>query len=667
MQGPIYKRSWFRIGAAIAGAILIAVIVIIATMDLRSLIAGRISAALDKPVTIADARLQFSLRPRIGIDNLKIGEVDAKGRPDFAHAQAMRVSIDLWQWLTGDLVLPEVSIADAHLTLIRDADGTVNWEPGVTRKNIDAPELPEIESLNIKDTVVVIRDAMTDTNLTLKVATDEAAGREAVLRVTGQGTYQGRPAKVDLRGGSILALRDKATPYPINGTFTAGDTEVAVRGAVTDPTHLTGLDVRLHVKGRDAAELFPLFGIAIFPTPPYEIDTKLDRDGDKWMLTDMDGAVGESDIKGALTWDVSNDQPRLTGDLHSFSLKLRDLAGFIGAAPGNAATPDQLRIEAAEREKARRVEMGQGDVMVANKLLIPDRPMSLEKLNSMSAKVSYKAEEVVTKGFPIDKLSAEFVLNDGVLKLKPLNFSVENGRLSFDITVNSHAKPITTDVRIDVEKFPLHRLLGKIDKSLETSGTSWGAIGGKIELHGTGNSMHQIFATSDGNVALLAEDGQISLLLIELMDLDIAEALGVILTKDRPVDVRCMAADFEVKDGLMASRALVIDTVDTAIIGHGTADLGREVFDIKLDAKPKDNSPAALRVPILIKGSFSDPAIGPDAGKLTARVGAAVALGVVLTPLGALLPLIEIGSGKDQNCAALIRQTEQSAETPVKR
>jgi hypothetical protein len=662
MAPPLYKRRGPQVGAVLIGILIAGAIIILATLDLAPFIAARASAALNKPVSIARAKLELSFKPRVMLEGVKVGTVGSNGRADFADAETMRVSVNLWELLTGDLVFPEVQVSNARLALTRDAKGNVNWSDEKEKKAISAPEIPEIQSLNIKNTVVTYRDDITSTNLTLNVETQEPpGGQEPTLRVRGTGTYRGVPSKLEVKGGSILMLRDTITPYPLNGTFSAGNTDLTMSGTVIDPTHFTGLNVKLQIKGQNADELFPLFGIAIFPTPPYTLDTRLDRDGSKWILTNIAGVVGDTDLSGKLTWDVSNDKPRLDGELHSKSLKLRDMAGFIGAAPGDATTPVEVKAEAADREKKRRVEMGEGEQVVANELAIPDRPMSLEKLNSMNAKVKLTADTVVTKGFPIDTLAADLELKDGILKLRPLNFNVENGRLGFDIVVNSNTAPVKTDVNIIVEKFPLHRMLGEIDKSLETSGKNWGAIGGRIQLQGTGNSMHKILATSDGSVALLAEDGQISLLLVELMDVDIAESLGILLTKDRPVKIRCMALDMSVEKGLMNSRTFVIDTADSAIIGSGTADLGREVFDLKLNPKPKDNSLAAIRAPILIKGSFGKPAIGPDIGVVTARGGAAVALGLVLTPFAALLPLIEIGRGKDMNCSQLIQSTAETA------
>jgi hypothetical protein len=48
---------------------------------------------------------------------------------------------------------------------------------------------------------------------------------------------------------------------------------------------------------------------------------------------------------------------------------------------------------------------------------------------------------------------------------------------------------------------------------------------------------------------------------------------------------------------------------------------------------------------------------------LAIRVGAAVVLGVLATPLAALIPLIETGPGEDSDCKALIASVKQPLKT----
>ena len=59
-----------------------------------------------------------------------------------------------------------------------------------------------------------------------------------------------------------------------------------------------------------------------------------------------------------------------------------------------------------------------------------------------------------------------------------------------------------------------------------------------------------------------------------------------------------------------------------------------------------------------MKGSLGAPGIMPEVGPLALRGGAAIALGIIGTPLAALLPTIQFGTGEDNACGGLLRQVQ---------
>ncbi len=144
-------------------------------------------------------------------------------------------------------------------------------------------------------------------------------------------------------------------------------------------------------------------------------------------------------------------------------------------------------------------------------------------------------------------------------------------------------------------------------------------------------------------MGLAVGGGQISLFVVELMGIDVAELLGILLSKDKPTDIRRMVAD----------------TNDTIFRGSGIIDLGREVLYMRVHAKPKDVSPITLRSKLLLTGTFAHPSFGPDPKNIFLKGGIAGALGALLTPLASLIALIDTGGGKDANCEALIASAEK--------
>ena len=185
----------------------------------------------------------------------------------------------------------------------------------------------------------------------------------------------------------------------------------------------------------------------------------------------------------------------------------------------------------------------------------------------------------------------------------------------------------------------------------------------------TGNSIAAMLGRGDGQFQLFMGGGRFSKLLLELIGLDATEALGFLIEKgDKQAVIRCMVADFGLQQGVLNSRAIVFDTSDTIIFGKGLIDLRDESLKLRLEPHPKDVSILVLRSPINISGKLKSPTVLPDLTQVGARAAAAVALGVLLTPLAALIPTLETGLGKDSDCNGLVAAAKSNADaTAVRR
>ena len=147
--------------------------------------------------------------------------------------------------------------------------------------------------------------------------------------------------------------------------------------------------------------------------------------------------------------------------------------------------------------------------------------------------------------------------------------------------------------------------------------------------------------------------GEISNILLEFMGLDGGEIIKFLMGGDKNVGLRCAAAAFDVKQGLMSSRAILLDTSDTVFNGSGQINLANETLDLVLHPQPKDRSILSLRSPLKITGTFAAPSAGPDKGALAGRAGLALLLGAI-NPLLALAATVETGPGKDADCERVL-------------
>jgi hypothetical protein len=137
------------------------------------------------------------------------------------------------------------------------------------------------------------------------------------------------------------------------------------------------------------------------------------------------------------------------------------------------------------------------------------------------------------------------------------------------------------------------------------------------------------------------QGGRLDALLMEKAELDIGGALALnAVSAENAVEIRCLIADFKVRNGIMKTETLLVDTVGTKVTGRGTIELGAHWFaDITLQAKVKDFSLPAGDAPLHIHGSVRDLSVDVSWPRL----------------LFSLLTPIELGAADNADCGQLTR------------
>ena len=193
-----------------------------------------------------------------------------------------------------------------------------------------------------------------------------------------------------------------------------------------------------------------------------------------------------------------------------------------------------------------------------------------------------------------------------------------------------------------------------------------GSLGGVGNIETTGRSLSEMLGNGDGGLTVVTVGGNISALLADLSGLQFGRALLSALGIPERTSIECLIGDLGLRRGTLTVRTLLLDTESHVVTGGGTAALGKETLDLHLRTDSKHFSIGSLPTSIGITGSFKDPSIGPEAGELAARAGAAVGLGVLFPPL-ALLPTIQLGVGENSQCERLSqagRAAQGKAEAP---
>jgi AsmA family protein len=620
---------------------------------------------------------------RILADGIEFANPDWARDPLLVKAQGAEIDVELLPLLRRKYVLPLIKLNRPELGLQIEPDGRRSWALG--RDTKDPSNLPDIGALAVDEGTVHFVDSahgadirtefaidgalpMTTPANGAKTATAAAAPSSAAsasgtapapgpqtaalpLRFTAKGTWDKQPFSATGRTGNVLTLSAPLQqPFPAEIDVSAAGTTLHAHGSVSSLATLEGADAQFSVQGHDLQDLYRLVGIVMPSTPRYSLQGNVSKQGDVWHIRDINGKLGASDLRGELAFDRSQNVPLLTGKLQTKSLDFDDLAPLVGLpeqAHSAAALPQVKGDRPRPAPTASTVRGGTTRVL-------PTAALDLERLHRMNADVTYDAAKISNvKQLPIDRLNVHVRLNDGMLQLDPLKVGIAGGSMAGRMRINGNSNPAVAETHLDARSLEFNKLF----PGVKVTKASFGKLAGNIDLKGRGNTVAQMLGSSNGEVALLMGSGEISEFLVALADLDGGQLLKLLASgdKSRQVPLRCAAAAFDVKSGVMNTRAFVLDTTQSVIYGDGKLSLADESMDLTFRPYPKDMSVLSLRSPLHVTGNFAKPKLGPDMGALAGRAGVALAAGA-LNPLLALVTTLESGPGKDANCGPALQE-----------
>ncbi len=590
---------------------------------------SRASAAAGRTVTIQHLHVSLGRKTRIEAEGVTIGNPpDWPGGGDFATIERLGIDVLPLDYIQHrQLTLPVIDLQSPKVDAQQMKDGKNNWTFGSSEASHDTSPGPKLGTLRVADGHVHARSQKLDADFQVALETQDSKDGTGQIAAKADGKYAGKPINAQFLGGALLSLRDTTTPYPVDLKLANGPTKVNLVGTVKDPLAFEGANLKLEFAGPDMSLLLALTGLAIPKTPAYRVTGQLDyADGVVKFLHSV-GRVGSTDLEGDVEVDTKPDRPVVHATLQSKLVDLKDLAGFIGAEPGDAAKG----TKAVTKNDGR---------------LLPNDPISLPKLNATDVHLQYKAARIQGRSQPLDNMNATLDIVNGAVHVHPLSFGIGRGQISADIALDEKGQGVHAKTTIDFKQMDLDRLL-----SASGIARGAGAVSGRAVIDGTGRSLAEILGRGNGELKLyMGRGGNVSALLVDLSGLQFGNAVLSALGVPDRATIQCMVIDMSLQQGTVSTRAAFLDTDESRIGMGGGANLRTEALSLKLETDAKHFSVGTLPTPINIKGTLASPSIAPEVGPLAIRGGAAIALGIIGTPLAALLPTIQFGTGEDGAC-----------------
>jgi len=552
-------------------------------IDWKPVIESRGSRSLERSLQIGSLSIKWGMNPTVDLRDLTLSNAPWGSEPEMLTIARASGQVELWPLLRGHLRYRTLSVDGLKLFLERNPEGRGNWQFGEGDSSPDTSGGPALIPANRQQFPTLLKAVLDKSEVRYKTSsgsildvdltslTVRSDGDTQPVFLAADGAYNGTPINLVGETASFEVMRDATLPYGANLSLASRSAVVDFQGSMMEPLDFEGVRGRLTGRAGTLTDLIRAFGSDIAIKERMELDGLFARTGDRWTLTEANGRLADSVLKGNV---MLREHGRHEPDEISLDL--------------NADTLDVDRLTKSFKES----KGGDPTLTLADEI---DTRLAMR----LSAGV------IRYKGWPAEQVNLDGSLLPGAIHLDRLSFRfgggtiVASGRLLTDqsggrLTLNASVE--------DVEAGSLARRLGNTDDLLT------GKIDIRADLAMTGKTWQSGLNDSDGSAVFAMSGGRAARAMIEKLSTDLR---GLFRDSSGQVQVGCFYSGANLRNGIATLSPLRLRTSEAAFNGGGTIDLRNRTVDIRVKSDREASSTLALDIPLHISGAIADPGVGP--------------------------------------------------------
>lgn len=570
----------------------------------------------------------------IGIEDVRLSNASGFGASPFATLGEVDVSVKLLPLLHGAFDIGTIKLSDLQVSLVKQANGKTNWSDLMNHASqssdqntsvVNSPKSTAVTSDHLKalsaklhvDTIIVNnatiswQDLQNKINKTIAIDTLKSNNLNA----------DGKP--FDLFFALKLISPENKQPY-----------DLSLSSNITLDANAQTLNVSKFVLGLNNMQLSGNLQVtSIFKSPSYQVQFNMPKtDIAKWLASlglpihfqdnnALRNVTLNGDVSGSMTaLHVTNLQAMLDGSAIQANLELSHMPHFVGKFN---ITADGLNVDKykLQSNQPAMTNASNNKPVKASGITGPHLPDGLltGHINIGTLKVNKLA---------IQQLNVDIAMKDQKLTLSPLTATIYGGQLSAMVGADLSGR------------IPYYRL----DETL--TGTALGPmlhdLNGKSDISGTLNLKANVSGTgvnADAVLRSLSGEGGFSVQAGQIPGLNIAQTLVSVasvifkqaaVTTENGTSFSDLSATFAVRDGVLNSNNLVLNSPLFTVTGVGSIDIPTQGLSWQIRVNPLGASIPQIAqltkaiggtVPLDVGGTLSDPKVTADMPTILASIG----------------------------------------------
>ncbi|HWQ37686.1 MAG TPA: hypothetical protein VNM24_03610 [Burkholderiales bacterium] len=438
----------------------------------------------------------------------------------------------------------------------------------------------------------------------------------APLRLTLNGSLDDIPVSVGLETAPARDLADTRLRIPFKLTAEAAQTRLALAGAVARPLGNKDVELTLDLQGSRLSALDRLVRASLPPWGPWSASGKFRMSAAGYEVADLRLQIGDSVLTGNGKLETVHARPRLEVALAAPNIQLDDFR-FDGWSPVESKPAEADRASARDvREKAVRA------TDEAQRLLSP------AVLRRQDAFLSVRVDQVFSGRDKLGSGRLDARLENGRADIGPIEVEIPGGSATVSLGYEPTEQDVRVGLRIQVRRFDYGILARRIKPDTDLRGT----FSVDLDVTSRARYLSEVLRHGNGRLDFAVWPENMKAGIFDLWAVNVLIALVPAVDPEKQSRVNCAIGRFELTDGRLVDRAIVLDTSRMRVIGTGHADFKTEQLRLRLRPRSKTAQFLSLATPIGVNGSFTEFSIGVSPGDVVETVGR-MATSVIWVPL----------------------------------
>jgi uncharacterized protein involved in outer membrane biogenesis len=542
---------------------------------LRGVIVEKLQGASDRDVAIGSVTRDsfFSYSPVITVHDLRVAQPRWAGDGDFIRLKSISARLSVLDVLSGGAQPDRVRIDGLELALIRDENGRSNWNEDETDDRDKDENGPGLTDLDVRQSRFSFTDRKRGLDLAGPITVDSKNG----LRAEGKGTFLQTKASLSFTGGAITGI-DPEADYPFEMALDSPALNLTAKGKMQGVLNTGLFTASLSAQAPTLKNLDRVIEAGLFGTQPIDLRAKVRHKDKDWFVTKLEGSIGRSRLSGNADILKRDGRTKIDATIHATTLDFDDLADDAGLA----------RAAALTRRIGPRV--------------IPNTRINLSKMGPTDGQLDFTIDRLLSRRDTVFRsLKGTLSLDHKLIKISDLVIRLKSGRMTGGVQVDhrSGAPKFSTDLTL--RGASISDLIGNGDIVTAT-------MRGRIKLSGSGDTVREALEKADGKAAMVASGGSVRATAAHVLGQNLSGAVGKIIDDPKArVPLRCLAASFDAKNGVLTPAPLAVDTEISIGRGEGRIALDGETISLILRGGAKGESALRIVDPIKISGTLTAP------------------------------------------------------------